>query len=119
MLMCVCVCVGSFRVKPRLVTITTVLNMIRMSYGAWKTHLRQASAEVQARIEGGENSEKLEDTLNAMATLTLLMEFAIPTVHDYFCYLKVRNSNTVTVCIHVCLLVCVSLCLSQCLSVRL
>lgn len=72
--------------------------MVRYAYDLFREDLRKAvaSERAAARIEKDENG-KHSKALTALSNLWELLEEDIPTMHDYFCYLKVsRNLRTAT-----------------------
>lgn len=78
--------------KPRLVTQTAFLCVVRHAYDGFRRDLMNAvKAQQQAATAERDANGRHHKALTALKNLWELMEEDIPVVHDYFSYLKVSD----------------------------
>lgn len=80
--------------KPRLVTQTAFLNVVRRAYDGFRSNLIRTMQVVRLRAEAEQEEDgKEHKAMIALNNLHELLEVDIPTIHDYFCYLKVSMNQ--------------------------
>lgn len=85
--------------KPRLVTQTAFLCVVRAAYDGFRGKLLKAIGEEQQKAALEQGQGKHTDALTALNNLYYLLECHLPALHDYFSYLKVSLNRLLLCCV--------------------